>query len=282
MADTGGMWALIRLLALALATVVVVLALGKGAWLVEPVERIWELVGVGPLPRDPEAVRPDTAASGLVAGLLAATLRPTRRLLGQLATLLHELGHTLVAAALGARPSGIVLRHDASGHATARWLGRPGPARRVSLAVTAFVGLPAPAVAAAAGAGLLQVAGPRPVLWSLAIAGVLVAVLARSAWSLAVAALFLALALAGLSEPAEPWTAAVVVGLLTAVAVHAGLDALRRLWLPIPAGDDARAVRARIGVPARLTQLLQVAVTASASAWCLWLLLPAAWLADLW
>jgi hypothetical protein len=281
MADTCHMWALIRVTALAVLGAVVLLAAGQGGWLADGVDRVLGLADVTS-PASTPTMTLQATLTGLAAGMLATVVPGTRRLLRQLLTLLHELGHTLVSAALGARPSGIVLRHDASGHATARWAGRPGPVRRVSLAVTAFVGLPAPAVAAAAGAGLLQVAGPRPVLWSLAMAGSLVAVLARSAWSLVVAALFVVLALAGLSDPAEPWTAAVAVGLLTAIAVHSGLDALRRLRLPIASGDDARVVRARIGVPPRLAQLLQVAVTVAASAWCVWLLVPTTLLADLW
>ena len=268
------MWLLIRLLALASCAVVLLLAAGQGTWLLETADRALEVVGTGPLPREDEAPTGWIALSGLAVGLLGAAARPSRRLLGQLATLVHELGHTLVAAALGARPSGIVLRHDASGHATARWIGTPGPVRRLSLAATAFVGLPAPAVGAAAGAGLLQVAGPRPVLWSLALAGGVVAVLARSLWSLAVATGFIALAVLGLSEIAEPWAAGAVVGLLAAVALHAGLDAARRLTRPIPAGDDAHAVRRRVRLPARLVQVLQIACTVAAAAWTVWLLLP--------
>jgi hypothetical protein len=267
------MWVLIRLLALAVVAVVLLLAAGQGTWLVDALDRVVEMVGVDPLPRD-RALAERTALGGLAAGVLAAATRPIRRLLGQLATLLHELAHILVAAALGARPSGIVLRHDASGHATARWVGSPGPVRRLSLAATAFIGLPGPAIAAAAGAGLLQVAGPRPVLSSLAAAGGVVAVLARSLWSLVVAAGFVGLAIAGLSEAAQPWAAGAVVGLLAAVALHAGVDAVRRLRRPIPAGDDAHAVRRRVRLPARLVQFMQVAITVSSAAWTVWLLLP--------
>lgn len=268
------MWVLIRLVALALAAVVLLLAVGQTGPVADLVERALEPFGTGPPPGGPGAPSREATVAGLAGGLLAAACRPIGRLLGQLTTLLHELGHTLAAAALGARPSGIVLRHDASGHATARWLGRPGPVRRMSLAATAFVGLPAPAVAAAAGAGLLEVAGPRAVLWSLAVAGGAVTLLARSPWSLVVALGFVALAVAGLSEAAEPWAAGAVVGLLAAVALHAGLGAVRRLRLPIPPGDDARAVRARLRLPARLVQLLQVAVTVVAAGWTVWLLLP--------
>lgn len=268
------MWVLVRLVALALAAAVLVLAVGQAGPLADLLDRALQAAGAGPLPRGPGVPGREAAVAGLAGGLLAAVSRPSGRLLDQLTTLLHELGHTLAAAALGARPSGIVLRHDASGHATARWLGTPGPVRRMSLAATAFVGLPAPAVAAAAGAGLLEVAGPRPVLWSLAVAGGAVTLLARSLWSLVVALGFVGLAVAGLSEAAEPWATGAVVGLLAAVALHAGLGAVRRLRLPIPPGDDARVVRARLRLPARLVQLLQAAVTVAAAGWTVWLLLP--------
>jgi hypothetical protein len=266
------MWPLVRLLALAVLAVLVVLATGQGGMLLDGVDAALGLLGLGPWPTDAEAVTSWAALGGLLGGLVLALGAP--RPLSQVATLLHELAHTLVSAALGARPSGIVLRHDASGHATARWVQRPGPVHRLSLAATAFVGLPGPAVAAAAGAGLLQAVGPRAVLWATAAAGAIVAALARSAWSLVVAVTVAGLALAGLADAAEPWIAGVVVALLAAVAVHAAIDALRRPLRPIHPGDDAHAVRRRLRVPARLVQVLQVLVTVAAAAQALRLLLP--------
>lgn len=270
------MWPLVRLVALALIAVAVLLAAGQGAWLPGLGERGGGPVGLGSLPGDGAVPALRARVGGLAAGLALGL--GAHRLVGQLATLLHELGHTVTAAALGARPSGIVLRHDASGHATARWTIRPGPVRRLALAATAVVGLPAPAVTAAAGAGLLTVAGPRPVLWATAAAGAVVALLARSAWSLVVAVALVGLAVAGLSEMARPWAGAVVVAALTALAAHAAVGALGRLGRPIPRGDDAEAVRRRLRVPARLVQVGQVLGTLGASARALWLLVaPLGW-----
>jgi hypothetical protein len=269
------MWTLTRLAALTTLTVVAVLLFGGGQWLLAVADRVATVGGAGPLSRAGVSLGSAGAGTAMAAGAVVALIGPTRRLVGQLNTLLHEVGHIVVAAALGARPSGIVLRHDASGHATARWTGRPGPVRRVALAATAFVGLPAPAVASAAGAELLISAGPRAVLWSLVGAGALVAVLARSVWSLLVALGLAGLAIAALSDAAEAWTAGLTVGVVVAVAVTAGSDAVRRLRLPIPRGDDARAVREQLRVPPRLVQSLQVLATLAAGVWTGWLLIAA-------
>jgi hypothetical protein len=274
------MWPVVRILALAVIAVVGVLVAGHGGWLLDTLDRLAAAGGFGPLPRGDGEPAAWAVAAGLAAGAAVATLAPLRRVAGQVVTLLHELGHTVVAAALGARPAGIVLRHDASGHATARWRGRPGPVHRVSLAVTAFVGLPAPAVAAAAGTGLLVAAGPRAVLWALVLAGVVVALLARSPWSLLVAAGLAGLAVAALTDAAAPWTAAAVIAALAAVALRSAADALRRLRLPIPAGDDARAVHRRLSLPPRLVLAGQVAVTCAAGVWTGWLLLSLAGVVD--
>lgn len=260
------MWALIRTAALAVLVLVGVLLAGHGGWVLNRLDALVGLGGLGPLPRQPGASR-EVVVGGVAAGVVAAVVRPVGRVVAQVVTLLHELGHTLVAAALGARPAGIVLRHDASGHATARWMVRPGPVRRLSLAATAVVGLPAPTVAVAAGVGLLLAAGPRAVLWSLAAAGGVVALLARSPWSLLAAVGLVGAALAGLAEVAAPWAAGGVVALLAAVAVRSATDAVARLRRPIPTGDDARAVQRHLAVPARLVQLVQVVITVTAAAW---------------
>jgi hypothetical protein len=270
------MWTLIRLAALAALTVVAVLLFGGAERLLAAADRAASVGGIGPLPRTGAPLSSAGAGAAMAAGAGVALIGPTRRVVGQLNTLLHEVGHILVAAALGARPSGIVLRHDASGHATARWTGRPGPVRRVSLAATAFVGLPAPAVAAAAGAALLTSVGPRAVLWSLVGAGAVVTVLARSLWSLLVALGLAGLAVVALSDAAEPWAAGLAVGVVVAVAVTAVSDAARRLQMPIPRGDDARAVREQLRLAPRLVQALQVLATAAAGAWTVWLLVTAA------
>lgn len=266
------MWMLLRTAALAVLALVAVLVAGRGAWL--PVaEGLAGWLGAGDALRDGAQLAWPVGPAGLGLGLLLALVVPG--VIDQVDTLLHELGHTVMAAAWGARPAGIVLRHDASGHATARWTRQPGPARRIGLAATAFAGMPAPALAAAAGTQLLLVAGARPVLWAAAGVGVVVALLARSAWSLLVAGGLVALALLGLSEALAPWATVAVVAVLTAVALGTALRALRRLVRPLPAGDDAWAVRRQLPLPARLVQVLQVVLSVGVAAWTVWLLLAA-------
>lgn len=274
------MWSLVRLLALTVLVVTGLLVAGRGDLVVDGARWIGEVLSglagadapSGPQP--PELVR-STVLVGLGVGAAVALLPPGRGALRQLVTLLHELGHTVVAAALGARPAGIVLRHDASGHATARWVGRPTPARRLALAAVAFAGVPTAPVAALAGARLLLLAGPEAVLWCVAVAGVVVAVLARSAWSLLVAALVATLAVAGLRDAAAPFATVAVVALVTATAVaalHVGGSALRS---PLRDGDDARVVAGYLLLPGRLVRLVQHAVAATASLATFWLLLTA-------
>ena len=270
------MWMIVRVAAVLLVAGVGLLIAGRGDWIIGIVEVVPGLAL--PQPSDPVGdarVPPVAGIAGLVVGVVAAMLRPVARGVGQVVTLLHELGHTVVAAALGARPAGIVLRHDASGHATARWVGRQTWARRLALALVAFAGLPAAATVTAAGAQLLRLLGPDAVLWGFAAAGGVVALLARSVWSLVIAVGLVGVALAALRDAAEPWAVAVVVGLLIAVTLRTTVDNLRRLRRPIQEGDDARAVGRRLLLPARLVQVLQVAVAAGLSGWTVWLLLPA-------
>jgi hypothetical protein len=258
------MWLLLRVLALTALGLLVTTAVGAGDVLVRFAARSVELVGV-PIALGPGGEVGTTASfTAIGAGVAVAVVRPSRRAVRQVVTLVHELGHTVVAAALGARPSAIVLRHDASGHATARWVGRPSPARRIALAAVAAAGTPAATIGTLAGAQLYVLSGPRPVLWSLAAAGSVVALLARSAWSLAVAVTLGGLALVGLRDAAEPWAGAVVVVTLTAVAVRAVVDDVRTSRAPISDGDDARAVGRQLWLPARLVRTLLVATSASA------------------
>jgi hypothetical protein len=273
MPDTGRMWILLRLVALLVLSLVLLLLTGHGAWLLGALEVV-SPTGSAPGQRHGQTASVPVVAGGLGAGALAALVRPADRAVGQVVTLLHELGHTLVAAAFGARPAGIVLRHDASGHATARWVGRATVWRRLALAVVAFVGLPAATVTSATGARLLGVAGPDAVLWCFAAAGVVVAVLARSVWSLLVAAALTGLAVAALGEAAAPWARGVVVGALTAIALRATLDTARALRRPLHPGDDARVVGRHLRLPPRLVQLVQVATTMGLGIWSVLLLLP--------
>lgn len=269
------MWLLLRVGALALLLTVGVLAVGRGEWLFRVLDTLSGPRGVTSLRRTSTDPSPLATVGGLALGSVAALVHPARHAVGQVVTLLHELGHTVVAAALGARPRGIVLRHDASGHATARWVGRPTPLRRVALATVAFVGLPAAAAVSVAGVGLLALTGPRAVLWGVAAAGIVVGLLARSAWSLLVAVVTAGLAVATLGDAAEPWAVSLVIALLTAVAIKTTYDNLRRLRRPIHSGDDARVVGHHLRLPARLVQFVQVCLGAVLSGYAVWLLLPA-------
>lgn len=264
------MWILLRAIALALLVVVGLLLAGRDAWFTEALVGLTGAGAIGAVaPRSPAVT-----AAGMALGSVSALARPLNLVVGQFVTLLHELGHTVVAAAVGARPRGIVLRHDASGHATARWVGRGRLLRRLALAAVAFAGVPAAATVSAAGARLLVTVGPRPVLWSIAAAGALVAVLARSAWSLLIAILLGVLAMSALRDTAAPWAAGVVVGVLTATAIKTSYDNMRRVRLPILDGDDAQVAGSQLSLPSRLVLLVQVAVAAALSAWTVWLLVP--------
>jgi hypothetical protein len=271
------MWILVRVLALLVLVATGLLLAGRGDLLLDVVD-----VGVGLVVADELATRSDGALAwpalltGVSVGLAVSLLGPAARVVGQVVTLLHELGHTLVAAALGARPSGIVLRHDASGHATARWVGRPTPGRRLALAAVAFAGVPAAAVTAAAGARLLLLVGPGAVLWSFAAVGLTVAVLARSPWSLLISAGLAGSAFAALHDAVAPWTASIVVAMLVAIVVTTTRQGLRTIRAPLQDGDDARVVGRRLLLPARVVQLVQVASACTLSVWTVWLLVTSA------
>ena len=267
------MWALVRAVATATLAAIVVLVFD----LADDVYRL--LAGASsvagrdlPAPTGAD-LDPVVTAVAAVVGMAAGS--PAGRLgraVSHAVTFLHEFGHVLVAAACGARPSGIVLRHDTSGHATSRWRAGSGPVRRLQKAAVATFGYPAAPTFTAAAAALLLFAGPRPVLWACAAAAVLVAVLARSWWTAVVAAAFGAVAAAGLSAAAVPYAAGVAVALLVAIVVNALTVEVRRYVRPLAAGDDALAVRAQIGVPAKAVQTIQVAWSVAAGGWTGWLL----------
>ncbi|WP_052668042.1 M50 family metallopeptidase [Nitriliruptor alkaliphilus] len=275
--DTAGMWILVRVLALLVLVAAGLLVAGRGELLLDVVDALLAAVGVDEAtPRSEIVLAWPVVAGGVGVGVAVASVRPGYRLVGQVVTLLHEFGHTVVAAALGARPSGIVLRHDASGHATARWVGRPTPARRLALAAVAFAGVPATAATAAVGAQLLLLVDPEAVLWSFAAVGLTVAVLARSPWSLLIAVGLAGLAWGALHDAVAPWTVVVVVAMLVALAVTATRRDLRALRTPIQGGDDARVVGRQLRLPARVVQLVQIAFAGVLSTWTVWLLATAA------
>ncbi|QBI18406.1 hypothetical protein ER308_01680 [Egibacter rhizosphaerae] len=268
------MWLVVRVVALAVVIAGALVLAGEGDRLLALVDRAVGLFGTGPvMPHDGGELPWPMRVGGLALGLAAAFAHPVGRAVRQLVTLLHELGHTLVAAALGARPAGIVLRHDASGHARARWVGRAGLMRRLALAAVAFAGLPAAATVSAIGARLFDLVGPDAVLWLFAIAGLVVTLLARSPWSLLVAVGTGGLAVAAMTEAAEAWAAGIVVAVLAAIAVRTTHDNWRALGHPLQRGDDARAVAGHLRLPARMVQLVQFVLGAGLSVWAVWLLL---------
>jgi hypothetical protein len=272
--DTAGMWTLIRLFALALLAVLALLVAGAGEAVYAGAADLAGRLGLDLPAREPAGLEAGVVIGGLLVGLVLSA--PRGRGIGgatsHAVTLLHELGHVLIAAACGARPAGIVLSHDASGHATSRWTQRRGPLARAQRAATAFFGYPAPATFSAAGAAMLVGFGPRAVLWSLAGAAALVAVLARSGWTFLVAGALGAVAVVSLSERAAPYAVGVAVAVLVAVAVHNAILEVRRSFRPMSGGHDAFAVRREIAIPARLTMTVQSLWTVAAAGWTLWLI----------
>ena len=268
------MWPLMRLASVTLVAAIVVLVLG----LADEAYRLLT-AAVSAVGRDlavPTGAELPPVVTAVAAAVGLAVSDPRRRGLGRAVshavTFLHELGHVLVAAACGARPSGVVLNHDTSGHATSRWRAGSGPIRRLQQAAVATFGYPAAPTFTAAGAALLVFAGPRPVLWAIAGAAVLVAVLARSLWTAVVAGVLGAVAAVALSDVGVPYAAGVAVALLVAVAVNKVVVEVRRYRRPIAHGHDALAVRRLVGVPARLVQTVQLTWSVAAAGWTLWLI----------
>jgi len=272
--DTATMWFLVRLAALAVLVAVGVLVAGVAEVVLAGIDRSFSPLGARLPVVAPADLTPLVVVVGGLVGVVLGGPWAGRagRALAHTETLLHELGHVLVAAACGARPTGVVLAHDASGHATARWRERRGPLPRLQRAAVAWFGYPAPPTFAAAGTALLVVAGPRAVLWTILGAAALVAVLARSAWTVVVTVGLGLVALVSLTDRAAPFAAGVAVALLAAIVVHHVVTTWRRVVRRLPDGHDAYTVREQLGVPARLVHLLQTAWSLAAAAWTVVLL----------
>ena len=274
MGDTATMWFLVRLAALTVLVTVGVLVAGVAEVVLAGIDRAVSPVGLRLPAMAPATLTPVVVVGGGLVGVVLGGPWAGRagKALAHTETFLHELGHVLVAAACGARPTGVVLDHDASGHATASWRQRRGPLPRLQRAAVAWFGYPAPPTFAAAGAALLVVAGPRPVLWAVLGAAALVTVLARSAWTLVVTTGLGLVALASLSDRAAPQAAGVAVALLTAIVMHHTVTTWRRVVRRLPDGHDAFTVREQLGVPARLVQVLQAVWSLVAATWTVVLL----------
>jgi hypothetical protein len=260
------MWPLVRSAALLLLALVVLLLAGLGGWAIDAVGDPLTRAGVSPPTVEPPDLAPVALGGAALVGLALGRTAPVAHAV----TFLHESAHVLVATACGARPTGVVLHRSGGGHATYRYPARGRFRERLYEAATAVVGYPAAAVASAAGAALLALAGPRPVLWVTAALAVVVTALSRSLWAAAVSVTLGGLAVAALSEPAEPYAAGVVVALTVALGSRNLAEEARGLRAPIPSGHDARKVQAALGLPARVVRLGQAAVTLVATGLVAW------------
>lgn len=259
-------WPLLRTAALLLLAVVALLLVGAGAWALEAATAALDRVGLATPTLAPPQLEGIPVAVAALAGLLLGRVRAVAHAV----TFLHEFAHVLAATACGARPTGVVLHRAGGGHATYRSPVRGRLTGRLAEAATAGIGYPAPAAFAAAGAALLALAGPRPVLWALVALAVVVTLLSRSLWAGAVSVGLGGAAAAALSTRLEPYAAAIVVALTIAVSTRNLTDDVRRLRTRPTAGHDARKVQAAIGVPARVVQLLQAMATLAATALVAW------------
>jgi hypothetical protein len=254
-------WPLVRSATVLLLVLVGLAVVGRAGWVLTLIDAAFTRTGVALPPVEPPDLDPLTVLLAALLGAAGSRLRPVAHAV----TFLHELAHVLVATACGARPTGVVLRRVGGSHATYRSPTRGALRDRLYRAATAAAGYPAAAWFAAAGAGLLAAAGPRPVLWVLAAFALLVTALSRSPWAAVVSLGLGAIAVVALSERAEPYAAGVVVALTVALSLRNLTEDVRALRGRLSERDDARAVQAAIGLPARLVRALQAAVTLAAT-----------------
>jgi hypothetical protein len=259
-------WPLVRSATVLLLVLVGLAVVGRAGWVLTLIDAAFTRTGVALPPVEPPDLDPLTVLLAALLGAAGSRLRPVAHAV----TFLHELAHVLVATACGARPTGVVLRRVGGGHATYRSPTRGALRDRLYRAATAAAGYPAAAWFAAAGAGLLAAAGPRPVLWVLAAFALLVTALSRSPWAAVVSLGLGAIAVVALSERAEPYAAGVVVALTVALSLRNLTEDVRALRGRLSERDDARAVQAAIGLPARLLRVLQAAVTLASTGAVAW------------
>lgn len=139
----------------------------------QPWSQWWHEIAQRAAPADAIDLAPRTLWLVLAAVLVLVAVSPLWRVVGVVVTLVHELGHALVARLAGRRFHGFVLRADMSGHAITS--GRP---RGLGLILTTAAGYPAPAITGALLARAAIHGWSAPVLTGIGI-GLLVFALVR-------------------------------------------------------------------------------------------------------
>lgn len=193
------------------------------------------------------------AVLGAVVALPQVGWGPLRRLL----TLFHEAGHVVVGLALGGRPDALVVNGDGSGHASFRWRPAGRLVSRLRVAAVAVAGDVAGPLFVLASVHTYVTLGPLPVWTLLAAMGLLTLLLSRSLLAFGLAAAVLTLAGAALHPVSAPWSAGVLVWLLTAVAVTATVDLGLKLTGTLADGSDQRVVGRALLLPSRVVMGVQ-------------------------
>lgn len=221
-------------------------ALRLGAW-AQPAT--WQIAGA--------------AAAGLVLAHPKVAWPALRRLL----TLFHEAGHVAIATVYGARPHGLVVNGDGSGHAAFAWPRRRTPLRRFAHASVAFAGEVSAPLFVLASVHLLLTVGPLPVWGLLAAVGAAALLLSRSLLAFTLAGLVVAAAATALSPQLASWSFSAAVVLLAALTATSAIDLFQKLsGGTFDAGSDQRVVAAKVFVPARIVMVAQTLIGWAATA----------------
>lgn len=213
-------------------------------------------------------VEPWMALLALAVVLAAVLIRPAWVLARNAVTVVHEMGHVVVARLCGRRIQGIRLHTDTSGLAITR--GRP---RGVGMALTALAGYPAPGLAGLVMAWAATTGRAGGAL--LLLEGLLLVTLAlvRNAWGLVVVVVaLLGTGVVLLEVSATAATAAVLVlGLFLATgSLRAACDLCAAHRRGDASQSDAVSVRDALALPAPLSLALFVLVTCACAAASLW------------
>lgn len=202
----------------------------------------------------------------LLIGVSLVLVPPTWRAVRILVTLVHELGHATAGILTGRRFTGFVVRGDMSGHAVT--VGKP---RGFGLALTTWMGYPAPALAAA-GLIWLTLRGWAPaVMLTLAVVSVLCLVFVRS-WATAGVTLLVAASTAALWWWRSDYRSGAILLVLAALLL---LGAWRH-WAAVassPRGSDPAELARQTRWPGWFwvaTQFLAIAAATALALWWLW------------
>lgn len=200
-------------------------------------------------------------AFGFGIGVLAA-FTPARLFFRYFATVVHELGHALMAGALLARPRSIFIHPSSSG--LAMWEVPPNWGRLRAVLVSA-AGYPAPSLAALAAMNAVQQG--RVIAWSVfsvAVLSIAVLILIRNLWGLF-------------------WTTGVVVGsyflhrvvsveiagsIVAGVAGFLAINSVQFAWIQLVltrrargSGVDAEAIEGYTRIPSSLVAFGHLVLT---------------------